>query len=262
MGQCESGLQILAGKLSIYWRLLATGASFLIFGLGGLALRAGFFPLLFLLVRQRQRRMVMAREVIRIAFRGFVGLMQVVGVLRYEIRGRELLERTGLLILANHPTLIDTVFLMAFVRHADCIVKSNLQTNPFTRGPVLAAGYVSNARGSDLVADCIASLEAGSNLIIFPEGTRTVPGVALCLKRGAANIAVRGGRNVTPVHIRCVPLTLGKGEKWWRIPPRPVHFRIDVLPDIPIGQFMGHGESHVIAARNLTGFLKSVWSCA
>lgn len=47
-----------------------------------------------------------------------------------------MLERQGLLILANHPTLIDTVFLMAFVKHADCIVNNNLWRNPFTGGPV------------------------------------------------------------------------------------------------------------------------------
>jgi len=160
-------------KLSLGWRVLATGLSFMLFGLGGLLLRVLVFPLLSLCVREPGSRMRAARAVIRLSFRAFVGVMRLLGVLRYEVRGLEKLDREGQLILANHPTLIDTVFLIAFVRNADCIVKGGLWNNPFTRGPVRAAGYICNDRGPELVEDCIASLGAGGNLIVFPEGTRT-----------------------------------------------------------------------------------------
>jgi 1-acyl-sn-glycerol-3-phosphate acyltransferase len=242
-------------RMNLYWRVAATGFSFGVFGMGGLVLRLLVFPALNLLVRQRERRVAWSRTVIRLAFRAYVELMRVVGVLRYEIRGLERLERGGLLILANHPTLIDTVFLMAFVKNADCIVKGELWNNPFTRGPVRAAGYINNAGGADLIDDCIASLRRGNNLIVFPEGTRTPGDGVISMKRGAANIAVRGARDMTPVLIRCEPATLGKGEKWWRVPPRRVRFEIEVQEDLAIGQFAG-GASDVMAARQLTDFLQ------
>jgi 1-acyl-sn-glycerol-3-phosphate acyltransferase len=238
------------------WRVVATGLSFALFGLGGLALRLVVFPLLSLLVRERGRRIVAARAVVRVTFRLFVGVMRALGVLRYEVHGLDKLDREGLLILANHPTLIDTVFLMAFVRNADCIVKGALWNNPFTRGPVRAAGYINNRGGPQLVDDCIGSLRSGMNLIVFPEGTRTGPGGAIELKRGAANIAVRGQRAVTPVLIDCQPPTLGKGEKWWRVPPRRAVFRIVVKDDIEVESFSGHGASEVMAARRLTEYLQ------
>ena len=244
-------------RISLYWRVFATGLSFIIFGLGGLLLRAAVFPMLNLFVRQRQRRIALSRTVIRGAFRSFVWLMQILGVLRYEIIGLQRLQREGLLILANHPTLIDTVFLMAFVKRADCIVKGKLWDNPFTRGPVRAAGYINNDAGVDLVAGCISSLQAGNNLIIFPEGTRTPADGEINLKRGAANIAVRGARDVTPVVIRCEPLTLGKGEKWWKVPPCAARFRIEVRDDIRIGSFIADGTTEVMAARHLTEYLQS-----
>src|SRR5947209_5702796 len=84
------------------------------------------------------------------------------------------------------------VFLMAFVKRADCIVKSQLWHNPFTGGPIRAAAYISSAHGPELVNACIASLRAGNNLIIFPEGTRTPAAGPVALQRGAAHIAVRG----------------------------------------------------------------------
>lgn len=239
-----------------YWRVLATGLCFAAFGLGGLTLRLVVFPLLHLLVWRRQRKTAVARTVIRLVFRVYVGLMAALGVLRYELRGLEKLERGGLLILANHPTLIDTIFLMAFVKRADCIVKADLWNNPFTRGPVRAAGYIANAGGVDLVAECIASLERGNNLIVFPEGTRTPCDGGICLKRGAANIAVRGARDVTPVLIRCQPSTLGKGEKWWRVPARQVRFTIEVQDDLAIAAVIAGQASEVMAARQLTSYLQ------
>jgi 1-acyl-sn-glycerol-3-phosphate acyltransferase len=247
-------------RISLYWRMFATGLSFLTFGVGGLLLRVAVFPLLDLIVWQPQKRITLARSVIRIAFRIFVSLMQMLGVLRYEIVGLQRLQRSGLLILANHPTLIDTVFLMAFVKHADCIVKGRLWENPFTRGPVQAAGYINNGTGVDLIANCIASLQNGNNLIIFPEGTRTPGDGAITLKRGAANIAVRGARDITPVLIRCKPLTLGKGEKWWRVPPCIVRFHIEVREDIGIDSFITGAPNEAIAARHLTDYLQNYFT--
>jgi 1-acyl-sn-glycerol-3-phosphate acyltransferase len=243
-------------RICLGWRVLATGLSFALFGLGGLVLRLLVFPLLALCVRTPQARVRAARATIRLAFRAFVGVMRALGVLRYEVHGLDKLERGGQLILANHPTLIDTVFLIAFVPNADCIVKGGLWNNPFTGGPVRAAGYVRNDGGPALVDDCIASLRAGGNLIVFPEGTRTPRGGTMELKRGAANIAVRGAQPVTPVLIDCTPLTLGKGDKWWHVPPRQARFRIEVKDDIGIEPFTGPGVSDVMAARRLTAYLQ------
>lgn len=250
----------MAARLSLYWRVFATGVSFVVFGVGGLLLRIVVFPLLNLMVPQPERRVSAARTVIRRAFRAYVDLMRALGVLRYEIHGLEKLERGGLLILANHPTLIDTVFLMAFVKNADCIVKGALWNNPFTRGPVRAAGYINNQGGAELVDECIASLERGNNLIVFPEGTRTPGNGVISMKRGAANIAVRGTRDMTPVLIRCDPVTLGKGEKWWRVPPHRVLMRLDVQDDLAIGSFIDAAASEVMAARQLTEFLQQYFT--
>ncbi len=78
------------------------------FGLGGLVLGGLVFPLVRLLVSDGPRRHAISREILRYAFRFFIELMRSVGVLSYELVGFERLERRGLLILANHPSLIDT----------------------------------------------------------------------------------------------------------------------------------------------------------
>ena len=244
----DAGPSSLANR---WWRIAATGFCFACFGIGGLLLGVVVFPLFLCAVRCRVRRSTQAREVIHHLFRAFVGLMCVLGVCRLEVRGRERLRRDGLLILANHPSLIDVVFLMSLVRNSDCIVKAALLRNPFTRGPVRAAGFVCNDSGPGMVEDCIAAVRAGRNLIVFPEGTRTPADAGLGkLQRGAANLAVRGALAITPVRITCKPRMLGKADKWWRVPPRAGHFVIEVGDDIP-ATYPDHDGAQALAARRL-----------
>lgn len=250
----------LTDRLERAWRVVATGICFAGFGIGGLLLRVLAFPLLRVTVRDPARQAVMAKALISLTFRFFVGMMQMVGVLSVEVRGLEKLRRQGLLIVANHPSLVDVVILISLVRRADCIVKGALAHNPFTRGPVQAAGFLCNDSGAGLVDDCIASLRGGNNLIIFPEGTRTPLQGSLPLQRGAANVAVRGGIDITPVRIRCHPPMLAKGVPWYRVPPRPGRFVLDVGDDIPVSSFLQGSRSPALATRRLTDHLTQYFS--
>jgi 1-acyl-sn-glycerol-3-phosphate acyltransferase len=180
--------------------------------------------------------------------------------LRYELIGMERLERDGLLILANHPSLIDTVFLMALTRNAVGVLKAQLQRNFFMRGVVSATGYIFNDQGYALIDACIDALGSGSNLIMFPEGTRSGLEGALQLKRGAANIALRAHSNITPVVISCVPRMLPKGQPWWRVPARRAVFRIEVHEDIDITRFKNESGNDAVAARHLTAFLQTYFT--
>ena len=133
------------------------------------------------------------------------------------------------------------------------MVKSTLADHPCTRGPVRATGYICNNPGSDLLLACIDTLAAGSNLIIFPEGTRSRPGQALKMQRGAAQIALRGGLDVTPVRIHCEPLGLYKGQPWWTVAKRPLRFTIEVGDDLSTAPILeAAGGEHGRAARRLT----------
>ena len=81
----------------------------------------------------------------------------------------------------------------------------------------------------------------------------------LRLQRGAANIAVRGGLDITPVRITCTPLTLTKGQKWYRVPSRRFHVQLEVGEDLPIAPFLNEtGDAprgDALAARRVTDHL-------
>lgn len=253
-------LEILRSGVDRGWRIVATGLSFTLFGLGGLLLWAVVFPWVRWRFRHEpERRRAAARRIIQRSFAGFIEWMRMLGVMTYTFEGAEKLQRPGLLVLANHPTLIDVVFLISRLPNADCVVRSGLFANPFTRGPVRATDYISNGGGPELVDDCIRSVRGGSALVIFPEGTRTRPDRRPELQRGAANIAVRGGIDITPVSIHCDPPTLGKGLPWYRVPTRRFHVTIRVHDDIPITSLLALGRGEAAQARIVTDGLRRLF---
>jgi 1-acyl-sn-glycerol-3-phosphate acyltransferase len=195
--------------------------------------------MLFVTVRDSECRQTLARRIIARSFAGFVWLMKSLGVLSYEIKGDPRSAPThNCLILANHPTLIDVVFLVALFPHADCVIKSALWRNPFTRGAVSAANYISNDDGPEVIAQCIKRLREGSSLILFPEGTRTKPHAQPVFQLGAAAVAVRAAANLQPVLIGCHPLTLYKNDPWYNTPAQRPFFRFEILPSLRIQELV------------------------
>lgn len=237
-----------------YWRLLATALSFLLFGVGGLCLRLLVFPLLACLPGDAERHQQRARRTIGWLFWRFIRFMRASGVLTYEIIGAERLGRPGQMIIANHPSLIDVVFLIGLVRNANCVVKQSLFANPFTRGPVREAQYLGNDGSMQMFDAAVDALHQGQPLIIFPEGTRTEPGKPPAFHRGAAAIALRGAKIITPVTISVSPTTLTKNEPWYRIARRRVHVRLKVGGDIDPATFAAQGPAPM-ASRRLNDYL-------
>lgn len=242
-------------RINYHWRQIATGSAFILFGIGGTLLWLLVFPVLNICFREKHKRGDLARLIVHKCFALFIGYMHRIGILTYEIKGLEYLQRSGLLILANHPTLIDIVFLISLLRNADCVVRAGLAKNIVTRGAVGATGYICNVNGDELIANCIQSVKSGKNLVVFPEGSRSTPSQLLPFQRGAANIAIRGKLSITPVLIRCCPPTLTKGLQWYNIPSRRFHISIVVLPDISVDDFCEGTEA--LAARKLTDFLRN-----
>lgn len=242
----------MAVRTNYYWRVFATGLSFLLFGIGGLIITVVAIPVIFL--AGPDRREALAKATLHIAFRLFVGIMHRLGVLTYEVDRVAELKGPGLLVVANHPTLIDIVFLISLIPRADCIVKNGLDGNPFMRGAIRFAGYIYNDDPVQVIEQAMASLKRGNSLIIFPEGTRSRRSEPMTMRRGASNIAIRSAADLTPVVIGCDPLTLGKDEKWYDVPVRRFHYTVQVKDRIPTAEYR-HGPAN-LESRRLTRYLQ------
>jgi 1-acyl-sn-glycerol-3-phosphate acyltransferase len=233
---------------------VGTALAFATFGIGAVIISATIFPAIRLVSWNPERCRSRIQRAMRRVMQLFVWWMKTLGVLSYEVHGRERLEPAGQLVIANHPSLIDVVFLISLIPEVDCIVKRALYRNPFLRWPVSWAQYIPNNGSNEFIAGCARSLRAGRSLVVFPEGTRTVPGRPYTLRRGAAQIALAADCVVRPVRIICDPSTLTKAEPWYRIPYRKPHWRIEVDETYRAADGAGgrEGNAPSIAARRLT----------
>lgn len=239
-------------RVNYYWRLFATGLCFANFGLGALFISSIIFPLQTLLIKDKARRKKTARYTIHKAFAFFVSIMKFFGVLSVKLENFEQLSNMReQVIIANHPSLIDVILIIAYLPNADCVVKSALFQNPFLRGVVKRVGYIDNDNSEQLFDDCKKSLASGSNLVIFPEGTRSVYGQPLVFKRGAANIAIRCQANYQPIFISVKPSTLTKKESWYDVPHKKFVITLAVKAPIDNSKYFSNTNTS-LAVRALT----------
>ena len=248
----------MANWLNYCWRLVATGFGFVLFGVGGIVIPPLAAPIIYLLGGEQQIRRQRARALIQKTFALFISILRLLGVLRWHVINRERLLESGQLIVANHPTLLDVVFLVSLVPDACCIVKGNLRYNPAMRGFLAITGYITNDNGTQMLADAESVLTKGSSLIVFPEGTRSTPYKPLKFQRGAANMAVHTKSAMLPVTISCAPISLTKNSAWYDIPGRPLEFRIIVGDRIGIDSYLH--KVPTVAVRQLTQDLQDYFT--
>ena len=246
-------------QISKIWRFFATAFCFIVFGLRGFLMALLWLPLSRLKYPDGVARHQACRYSIHRSFKFFIGLMYWVGVVKVTSNNIEKLASIkGKIVISNHPSLIDVVVLISLIPNANCVVKQALWKNIFTRGILKNTGYLNNATPEKLIDDCRESLQQGSNLIIFPEGTRTKPGSPLSFQRGAANLALRCEANFQRVLIHVSPPALTKDWPWYRIPPRRIHLDLTVLDEFDIGCYLQDNIS--LSVRQLTRDLQQLFT--
>jgi len=248
------------GPIKHVWRIVATGSAFALFGIGGLAFAVFAAPILRCLSSSPLERERRTQRLIQRWFRAFMAYMQLVGLSAICVRGVERLREPGPhLLVANHPSLLDVVVLGSLMPQLDCVVKREAWSNPFMRAVVTAAGYIPNDAGEQLVDRCVERIAQGRSLLIFPEGTRSPEGGLGVFQRGAAHTALRSGRPLLPVSIRCDPPALMRGQQWYQVPPRRMQFTIEVGEPIARPP-LGAGETRGLAARRMTAELRDFFA--
>lgn len=213
-------------RLNFLWRLFATGLCFFLFGFGGIVMSLSVFPLLALCSKDKDLHSRRVRSVICHTFKLFLIMIKFLGILSVTTRGIACLKNMqGKLIICNHPSLVDVVIIMAHIKNVQCLVKSKLWSNPFVGRIVKAAGYIPNDIDPEsFLQQCRQMLNRGENIIIFPEGTRSVPGQKIKMGRGVANLALCAETGIQALTLTCTSPYLIKGAKWYQIPTSALLF--------------------------------------
>ncbi|MBW8309791.1 MAG: 1-acyl-sn-glycerol-3-phosphate acyltransferase [Candidatus Paracaedibacteraceae bacterium] len=243
-------------KLSYFVRICAVGIGFSTFGIGGFLLGSLVFPIIILGTRDKDKRRHRVRSTIRLTFKIFLELLEFLGIIRLVIHNLSKLDKLkGCLIICNHPTLIDVVIIMAYMKNVQCVVKKELWSNFFLGGVVRAAGYFRNDTDPELfLTESKRQLQNGENILIFPEGTRTKPGVPLKLARGLGNLALAANANIQSLVLKCNNIFLTKGQKWYRPPCSRTTLELSV------GSYfsLDHYDDHMPRSLRVRALMKDV----
>ncbi len=163
-------------------------------------------------------------------------LLKVICGTRLEVRGTDNIPDGPCLVVAKHQSAWDTFALIPLFRDPAIVLKDELKWIPVYGWFCVKFEHVLVKRDraavalKQMVGDAKERVEAGRQVLIFPEGTRKAPGDEPDYKPGY--VALYEGLGVP-----CVPLALNSGLFW----PRRSFLRypgtivVELLPALPPG---------------------------
>jgi 1-acyl-sn-glycerol-3-phosphate acyltransferase len=165
----------------------------------------------------------------RIAQRGFqlyLWGMQLFGVASFDLSDLDGLRDAGPLIIApNHPGLLDALMVISRLPNVVCVFKASLLRNPLWGSGARLAGYIRNDWFVGSINIAVSELEKGSQLLLFPEGTRSRPFPLGEFQYGVALVSQRAAVPVQTIIIEQDTRFLAKEWPLFRRPDLPMRFR-------------------------------------
>ena len=233
-----------------------------VFGVGAVILAVFVFPFIRLFTLHRKDFGVVARAYVSHTFRVFLGFLNILHVSIRKVENEDDYRNIhSKIIIANHPSLLDFVYIMSLVPNSTCIVRGGLTKTPL-RGVIKQAYITNTTTFEDMCVECKKLTDMGCNVIIFPEGTRTPRHGKNNYKKGAARIALYCGCDVQPIFIGgSDKYGLGKHDPLWSYNHvEPYLYDFKKLPVISIDEYKDLSEP--IAAKRLTDKMEQVLNSA
>ena len=160
------------------------------------------------------------------------------GLLHVDATALDALDpRQPMIIAPNHPSVLDALILISRLENLNCIMKASVLDNPLLGGGAKLAGYIRNDGPKRMLRLSSEDLRRGGQLIVFPEGTRTIAAPVNPFKHGFAAMARIAQVPVQTVFIETDTPFMGKGWSVLKVPPRfPMHFRVRVGRRFEVGR--------------------------
>jgi 1-acyl-sn-glycerol-3-phosphate acyltransferase len=161
-------------------------------------------------------------------------------VWRVRIEGRDKIRREAAYVMvANHQSLLDILVLFRLFVHFKWVSKIENFRIPLIGWNMSLNRYIALRRGDrssvvQMLGRCRETLQAGSSVMIFPEGTRSPDGRLRAFKPGAFVLAKTTGRPVLPIVVDGTASALPK--RGFLLQGRH-RIRVRVLEEIPAASF-------------------------
>lgn len=160
------------------------------------------------------------------SFRFYLWFLTVFCCCRFDL---DALRRDApLIVVANHPSLLDAVILLSRFPDMACVMKAALAGSPLFGAGARLARYICNDVPLEVILRAREELRGGGQVLLFPEGTRTTRWPIDPLIGSAGLISGRTGVPVQTLLIEFSTPYLGKDWPLFRRPPLPLCVRVRV----------------------------------
>jgi 1-acyl-sn-glycerol-3-phosphate acyltransferase len=214
--------------------------SFFVFGLGAVVIIILILPVMRIFIHPRRKYKKYAHRLVSASHNGFVIFMHIIGLVDRVVESKEAFRNFKSKIIAvNHPSILDVVLMFSLVPNSDCVVAGYL-SRTIVSG-IVRQLYILNSRDfDDILNACKETLEHGENLLVFPEGTRTLRGKKKIARKGTARIALATGYSIVPMYIGGNDkFGLGKKDPWVGVHTREKYvYKISIGEEIKPQKFM------------------------
>lgn len=175
------------------------------------------------------------RRVTRLWSRGTLWLLSAIVGLRFTVMGRHHVPDEPCLVVCNHQSAWETVAALHLFREMAIVAKQELLRVPvlgwyLKHSQMIIIDRESGASAMrEMIKQSEAALADGRTILIFPEGTRTRPGLPVTFRRGVEHLYGR-------LHVPLLPLALDSGRFWQsRAPKRSGRITVSIMQSIPPG---------------------------
>jgi 1-acyl-sn-glycerol-3-phosphate acyltransferase len=133
-----------------------------------------------------------------------------------RVSGREHVRSdVAYVMVANHQSLLDILVLFRLFRHFKWVSKIENFRLPFIGWNMRLNRYIQLVRGDKqsigaMMSDCARTLDEGSSIMMFPEGTRSADGHLKVFKHGAFTLAQDNGCPILPIVVEGTSRALPK----------------------------------------------------
>ena len=125
--------------------------------------------------------------------------------IRVKINGRENIPNEAIVIVSNHQSPWETIYLYIVFNPVSAILKRELLSIPFFGWALSLLKPIAIDRNrkfrarNQLLQQGKEKLSSGISVLIFPEGTRVSPGVHKPYQTGGSALAIEEGVKILPV---------------------------------------------------------------
>lgn len=169
----------------------------------------------------------LGRLAIRIGLNFYIIFLVIFCGCRFNISVEKEKIRGAAILVANHPSLLDAILLLALVPNTICVMKASLLDNPLLGASARLAGFIRNSDPFDMIAHVKEGLGEGTNILLFPEGTRSNSRRRVnTLNQSAALLSSKLDLPMRTFLIYYDQRFLGKGDKITSLPKLPMKISV------------------------------------